>query len=989
MSVHFAYPLALILLGVAVPTVLWARRSIAGLGRLRGGLALALRLAILALLILALAGAHWTFNLDDMSVIYVLDQSLSIPPEARKQALEFVYASQAKRREHDSVGLIIYGGTAALERRPGLEDLLVLTPGGGRPDAETPGERASLQSVISPERTNTAAALRLALAAFPAAGRRRIVLASDGNENVDSATEEAELARRNGVRVDCLPVRYEYDNEVMVEKVLAPPTVEKGAGFEVRVVADARHDQAATLRIYENATLIASQEVQLAAGRNVYTVQRKLPEPGYYSYTAVVESPADTLYANNEATGFTVVRGQGRILYVEGDPEHAGDLERVLTAQGLDVKRREAGSLPMPLGEIVANDVLILSNVPASRLGEEGMRAVELAVKDWGVGLVMIGGEDSFGPGGYQDSPVERALPVSMEIRQRRVMPSGALVIILHTCEIPQGNYWAQEIAKAALRVLGPSDEYGVLYYDWQGGVKWLFELQRVEDKNRLARLIGSVQPGDMPDFIPAFKSAHEALAKSTASIKHVVVISDGDPQYPSDAEVVGMVDDGITVSAVGISPHSQFDTNRLAYVASIGKGRYYQPASSTALPQIFIKEAATVRRSLIFEETFTPRVADVSELLKGIAPNEIPPLQGYVLTTGRDLAEIPLVSAHDDPVLAHWQYGLGRTVAFTSDAKARWAAQWLSWEKFGPFWAQVVRWSSRSVDAAGIQARTDIVNDRGRILIDAIDREGKFVNDLRFTSVPITPDSKEIPLDIQQTGPGRYEAGFDARLPGTHYLSLSYTNPEGKTALFTQGITVPYSAEYRELSANLPKLEALAAATDGRMLAGDEDVFARTFKPTPRLEAAWPLLLVLAILLVPVDVFVRRVFVDYRALWAKALVALSWLPVIGAPARRRMAAQPTHVGVLLSRKRATREELARRAAKFEAAARAREPAEPALAAEPEDGRPPIKPAKPAEIDAGGPAVTRPEDTFMGRLLSAKRKARKDLDSPEDEKKPT
>ena len=736
---------------------------------------------------------------------------------------------------------------------------------------------------------------------------------------------------------------------------------------ELRSLSDIYTDDPSTLP----ATLPDYQLVYID-GDATWTASRPLRG------TAIVYVAGDATLASQSSSYFS------GILYVEGDAEHGGDLVRALAAQGLDVKMRGVETLPLALGEIVVNDVLVLSNVPASMLGEEGMRAVELAVKDWGVGLVMIGGEDSYGPGGYQDSPVERALPVSMDIKQRRVMPSGALVIILHTCEIPQGNYWAQEIAKAALRVLGPSDEYGVLYFDWQGGVQWLFELQRVENKARMARLISGVQPGDMPDFIPSFKEAHEALAKSTASIKHVVVISDGDPQYPSDNQVVSMVADGITISAVGISPHSQFDTNRLQYIASIGRGRYYEPTSSSALPQIFIKEAATVRRSLIFEETFTPRVADVSELLKGIDPDEYPALRGYVLTTGRELAEIPLVSHHDDPVLAHWQYGLGRTVAFTSDAKARWAAAWLSWDKYAQFWAQVVRWCSRNVDAAGVTARTDIVDDRGRIVIDAIDRDGRFVNDIRFTSVLITPDNEEVGLDVEQTGPGRYEASFEAGRPGTHYLSLSYRDKEGKSALYTQGITVPYSTEYRELSANVPRLEALAKTTGGRMLLPEDDVFARTFDPVARLEAAWPLLLLLAILLVPADVFVRRVFVDYRAVWGKVALALSWMPIIGAPARRRLATQATHVGALLVRKRATREELAQRAKKFESTGDVR-PAEPGLSAEGEEPRERVTPIKPAEVDTTGPTIVKAEETFMGRLLKAKREAQKDLDGSKDE----
>jgi len=994
--IHFANPIALILLVCLVPVVLWARRSLAGLGRVRGPIALALRLTIVLLIILALAQAQWSRTQDEMAVIYVLDQSLSIPQDAQKQALDYVLASQTKRRSGDTLGLVLFGRNAALERRPQAMPLMEMpsvpaTENEPPPESpEAPRETASLQSVISPERTNIAAGLRLALAAFPPSGRKRIVLISDGNENLGSLDEELEVARRHGVRVDVMPVLYEYDNEVRVEKVVAPAQVERKASFDVRTVVTAHRPQAAVLRLYENDALIGSERVDLKEGRNVFMVQRTLPESGYYSYTAGVESAEDTLYANNQANGFTMVKGRGRVLLVEGDLEHGASLPRALRAQGLNVKVAGTEVLPLSLGEIIPYDVLILSNIPAANLGEGGMRVVELAVKDWGVGLVMIGGENAYGPGGYQGSPIERALPVSMDVKQRRIMPSGALVVILHTCEIAQGNYWAQQIALAALRVLSASDEYGIIYYDWQGGDQWLFRLQRVKDKAAMRQLINIVQPGDMPSFIRAFKMAHEALKKSNAAIKHVIVISDGDPQYPDDKAVLAMVADGVTISAIGISPHAPQMTARLVHVANMGKGRYYEPQDAGALPQIFIKEAATVRRALIFEEPFRPAIAMASEIVRGIRSADYPTLYGYVLTSAKQRAEVPLVTHHKDPLLAHWQYGLGRAVAFTSDAKPRWAADWVGWAKFEQFWAQVIRWCARNVEDAGLSVRAETSGDRAHIVVDALDKDGRFLNGLRFAGTLVTPEKNETALNLEQTGPGRYEADLDVNEVGTHFMSLRYTREDGRPALYTHGLVVPYSAEYGELTANEKKLRSVAEVTHGRELSADDDVFARTFAPAPHYANAWPLLLLIAVLLVPFDVLVRRVFLDYAAIGNRLLAAAAWLPLIGRAARRRAAAQPTHVTTLLSRKRVTRERLTRRGRKFKAAGEVHleEPTpapEPGLA----KPRPAVKPAAASALDeVEGPAVVRDDQTYMGRLLKAKKKFREESDKTKGDNRP-
>jgi len=981
-SLQFANPWALLLLGCLIPVVLWARRSIAGLGGPRGVAALAVRVLIVLLVVLALARMQWSFTQDDMSVIYVLDRSLSIPSGFQKQALAYVIESQKARRSRDTAGLIVFGRSAALEGPADTGDLFDLpeTRTAG-PDA-SPAEQVSLQSVISPERTNIAAALRLAYGAFPRSGRKRIVLITDANENLGSAVEEAETARRNGIRIDVLPIRYRHDREVMVEKVVMPSNVDRGESFEVRTVIRSLTAHPARLRLYENDRLIGSEVVELKEGRNVFTVQRKLPEAGYHTITATVESPEDTLYQNNTGSAFTMVRGRGRVLYIEGDMDHAGDLYDALVSQGLEVTLVGLDALPMPLGELLPNDTVILSNVPAANLGRDGMQALELAVKNWGVGLVMIGGENSYGPGGYQNTPVEKALPVTMDIKSRRVMPSGALVVILHTCEIPEGNYWAQQVAMAALNALSPTDEYGVVYYDWQSQESWLFPLQRVENRTMMQSRIVNCQPGDMPSFITSMNMAHTALKASTASIKHVIIISDGDPEYPNDTAVNAMVADGITISTVGISPHSPNDTVRLAHVANLGGGNYYEPQSASVLPEIFIREAATVRRALIFEEPFTPTVAMPSQLTTGVSPGEYPVLGGYVCTTAKELAEVPLVTHHDDPLLAHHQYGLGRTVAFTSDAKTRWAGEWVGWGKYAQFWAQVVRWSSRNISSARLQVRSEIRDDRAHIVLDAVDAQGRFINGLRFQGAMVTPENEEVPLRLAQTGPGRYEAEFDVHGAGTHYVSLAYTDEQGRPALYTGGLVVPYSAEYRELGANEGMLVALAEMTGGRLLGLNDDPFARTFPPASRSRDAWPYLLLVAVLLVPADVFLRRVFVDWSAAWARLAALVRRIPVLEAA---RPVARPTHVSALLSRKRETRDELAKRARKFEPAAGV-ELREPMATTDGEAEGPRVTvAARPTVHELSRPAVLREDETYMGRLLAAKRRAKKEAEERGEE----
>jgi len=272
-------------------------------------------------------------------------------------------------------------------------------------------------------------------------------------------------------------------------------------------------------------------------------------------------------------------------------------------------------------------------------------------------------------------------------------------------------------------------------------------------------------------------------------------------------------------------------------------------------------------------------------------------------------------------------------------------------------------------VQDAGVRARADVVDDRARIVIDAVDQQGRFQNNLDFEGILVTPDNQEVKLKVVQSGPGRYEAAFDAPESGTHYLSLRYKDAKGRSVLYTHGMVVPYSAEYRELSTNLPLLASLAKATEGRVLQQDDDVFARTFEPAPRYADAWPYLLLLAILLVPFDVLVRRVFLDYAAIgrWFASTFVL----------RRKPAARAAHMSALLSAKQETREELARRTKKFEGV----EPAEMdkvELTPGGDIAKPEVKIAERPDMRSETPAVAREGQTYMGRLLRAKRKARED-----------
>ncbi|MGI8964484.1 MAG: glutamine amidotransferase, partial [Limisphaerales bacterium] len=433
------------------------------------------------------------------------------------------------------------------------------------------------------------------------------------------------------------------------------------------------------------------------------------------------EAKGGFLPKNNRATGFRSVWGNPLLLFVSAKPKKDAPLAAALQTGRLEIKMTTANNFPPTLAEMQSYDAIFLSNIAAGDLGYDAMSLLESAVRDFGVGLVCIGGDQTYAAGSYRGTPLEATLPVEMELNSKKVLPSGAVALVMHGMEFNNGNQIARDCAIGVMEALGPMDEMGIVL--WDGKDQWLFPMTKVGDKKTLGRKIAGMNQGDLPSFQNVMSLAHEGLKKSSGNLKHMIIFSDGDPGAPSAELMKAIVGDRITVSTVLIAGHAGPET--MISIADQGRGRFYDVRNAGQLPQIFIKEAAVILKSAIFEEPFKPQLAAASELIRGIGAKEFPQLRGYVCTTPKGRAEIPLVTDKGDPLLAHWQYGLGRAVAFTSDAKAKWASDWLGWEKYRQFWSQIAQWSLRKVENADFTSEVSVEKGEGNINVEALDPHG------------------------------------------------------------------------------------------------------------------------------------------------------------------------------------------------------------------------------------------------------------------------
>jgi len=995
----FDSPGYLALLAV-LPLLWWASyRSLAGMGPVRRWVAIVLRSIVLTLLVFALADMQWKQLSDRLTVIYVVDESLSIPVKLQSAMIEYVDREIRTHREAhiaDRAGVVVFGGEPAIEHPPYDENIQVTY---------------NTESHIDREHTNLAAALRLAQATFPEDSARRVVLLTDGNENVGDGLTQARGLAESGIGVDVVPIRYPPRAEVAVEKVVIPPDVNRGQPFDLRVVLNnvAAPDAAGgavkgrlkiSRKTQDHEEVLAEQAVTLEPGKRVFTIREQIDAPDFYTYEARFipdDAAHDPITQNKRATAYTHVRGKGQVLLIEDEDNRGefGFLVDRLRHENLEVRVQSTAETFATLADLQPFDTVILANTPAEGFTEEQIKMLVSNTEQMGAGLIMLGGPNSFGAGGWTNTPLEAAMPVDFQIKNSKVVPVGALAMLMHASEMAEGNFWQKKIAQEALRALGAQDYCGVLH--WEGNIQWLWNpgLTRVGSKREgMLAKIDKMIPGDMPEFEGAMKSALAEFGRvPDAAVKHLIVISDGDPGPATLGTMAALKNLKVTISTVAIGAHGGAGSQTLSDMASFTGGKYYVvPPGATAkmLPRIYQREARSISRPLVFEKAdgFRPHVKFPHEMIKGVGL-DFPPLTGYVLTTVKEspLVEVALVNPLPEgekynTLLASWTYGLGKAVAFTSDAGRRWATAWTSWENYDKFFSQMVRWSMRpGGDLGKFSLSTEVQNGKVQVVITALDKENDFLNFLNMSARAVGPDMKPVDVKVQQVAPGRYVGQFDAPDAGSYFLMVS---PGAGMAPLQSGVNVPYSAEYLDREPNEELLKSLAAVTprDGKpgeliqntsggtlaALVPQFNTFRHDLPPASSTQPIWFLLVWAAGLWFFFDVLLRRVRVSFA--WAPVLATA----VANRVLRRRPELAPSPV---MARLRSRKQEVTESLEQRRAAARFDPPpatTPPPSATEPL-GKPPSDSPKPP-IPTAQVVPEEDADSYTSRLLKAKKKAR-------------
>ncbi len=816
MGIEFSSPpwllaLPLVAVGLLLARLDWWRFALSRRGQyrrlgLRGETRrLVLRLAWLSLLVLALAGVTIVRPLDRQATLLVLDSSASTAT-VRDQIESSARTAADALRAGDELGVVAAADGASVEEAPTDRPVF-----------------AHLGAQLPDDATDLAAGLRLAGAALPRDFTRRVVLISDGRQTRGDAVAAARELAAAGTPVDVLAVGAAAAADVRLEAVDLPRTAYQGevATLTARVSAD--QATPATLRVWrDDGQLALERDVQLASGEQEFALP--LPpanDPGLHRYRVdvdVADRNADATPVNNSLGAVETVSGPPRVLVLASQPDSASALVGALQAGGADVRVADPSAAPTDLSGWATYQSVVLDDVSAESLPAASLDQLEAYVRDLGRGLAMTGGPNSFGAGGYGGTGVERALPVYMDVRGRGRQPRVALALVIDKSGSMSGPKidMAKEAAVRSLQVLGPLDQAAVLTFD--SVPQWVATPTPLTDDGRqhLDDAIGGIDAGGGTEIYPAVAAAFEALRDVDADVKHLILLTDGQDAGSNNYQplIEQMVAAHVTVSTVAVGDDA--DQGFLSALARAGHGRFHFTDNPADIPDIFTRETLMATRALLVDTRFYPSVAADSPLLRGLT--ETPPMDGYIAVTPKERAEVALVSPDGDPLLAAWQYGAGRAIAWTSDVGGRWTSAWAGATVTSALWGNILSWllppQTQGPLSVDVNATT---SDTASVDVDVAQTTANWAQVQPTRAHVIGPDGQSQDVELTPAGPGHYRGPIATTEPGAYVVEVTQ---DGSQPLSGEaGWVAPYPAEFRQVGIDQSFLEQVAAAGGGRVL--------------------------------------------------------------------------------------------------------------------------------------------------------------------------
>lgn len=845
MSISFENPWYLLLIPVAALFLLITQRFM--FTREKGSKVgqIVIRAILFLILIFALSGFSLKFTGKSTTTIYLLDVSDSVR-DSRQDIINFVNESVKDKKKNDNVGVIAFGEDTRVEQF--VSENLAFS---------------KFQTDVNTGATNLEDAVKIALSQLPDDSAGRIVLITDGNENEGSLKSVAPDIISSGCAFEIKKIEENISDEVYVSDLSIPTQAGIGEKFNIEVEVESNVACDAKVKLYAGRTLKGEQDVHLQKGTNQFIFSDTQSDEGLKTYKVVVESEKDTISVNNEFAAYTNIETTLPLLVVEGQEGNAKNYKKILESIDVGYDTVSPGTVPVDMPSLMQYSAVVLVDVYEADLREGFLDILNEYVKNNGGGLIMTGGSSSYAVGGYRDTLLEEMAPVYMDINGENEIPTMAMAMVIdHSGSMDSSDGiesyldLAKKSAAAAVDYMRPEDYVEVIAFD--DAYSRVVPLQNVEDPEKIQQMIFSIPSGGGTSIYPALEAAVKDINNCDAMIKHIILLTDGQDYNTGYEGLLKIINNaGITLSCVAVG--SGCNDQLLEGLAKGGNGRIFYSDDTSDLPRIFAQEVFLASNTYLVNEVFTPEVTSNDKIIRDVVKDGMPQLYGYVATMKKERSIDLLESFQHDPILSYWQYGLGKTVAWTSDVNGEWSAEYSSWDNTPLLWHNIIKLVSEDNGMEGTYANVEQNGNKATITYTTED----YSADTKVIAIVYDEEGNPKEVELDPKKPGVYETQVDTKDTGIYTINVQQKDKGEIVSSINTAAIMQYSLEYRFYPENT-LLDEFAASTGAIFVENPDEVF----KFSPEFVKArfnlWLPLLIIAALLFLYDIAVRRFHLSF-----------------------------------------------------------------------------------------------------------------------------
>lgn len=828
MIIAFENPGYLFLISVVIALLIFSMRFMVMQNKKNAFLKILVRAVLATVLILVLAQPFVSRSGKEVATVFLVDLSDSVR-EQQEEAIRFINESVKEKKRHDEIAVITFGKKPQIEQQFASDISL-----------------SEFQTGVVDNATDLEEAVRFALSQMPEGSGKRVVLLTDGNETEGDLKDTASTVLAQGCDFFVYKLAQNSASEVYISNLSMPKETGIGENFNITVEVESNVACQATVSLFSGRTLKGRQDVFLQKGNNRFVFMDTHTDEGLKTYQVRVDANADTVTVNNEYSAYTNIAIDKPILVVEGETGQSDVLGRILHSMGKRYLVTAPETVPNKISDFLEYSAIIFVDVYADDLRLGFTDCLEEYIKEYGGGFVVTGGKNSFALGNYKDTMIETVLPVDMDLQGENERPVMAMQLIIdQSGSMSSGDGFvtkldvAKEAALAALKNVSETDYIGVMAFD--DSYDRIVPLQKVTDRDMISNKIFSIGIDGGTSIYPALMAGATDIMNCDAMIKHIILLTDGEDTIAKeeyDELLDTMKASGTTLSTVSVG--SETNNVLLEYLAQKGGGRYYSDGGDSNIPRIFAQEVFLSSNTYLVNETFTPVVCANDYILKGILADELPKLYGYIATTPKERSIQVLQSPEKDPILAYWQYGLGKSVAWTSDVTGEWSREYASWENNPLLWHNIIELLEERTSQTGAYA--EVLQEGNKAEINYTTQS--FGGDTSVVAYVSNDRGESFETNLTPVSPGVYSGDFEMEHNGVYSINIKQYDAGAVSGNTITAAVMQYSMEYRLFPENT-LLDEYVELVGGTLLDAPTGIFEQLPENiTSRKNMALPLLI-------------------------------------------------------------------------------------------------------------------------------------------------